>query len=241
METSRRGRSEMRGRYILLLLALALICAACASGTHRRAWSPWTIVVKPEIVSMLLPTVANSAGTSFTVAAETSGSLVVSWEWDFGGGADPNTSANPTPTVILVNASSTVDKTYTCTLTVRDAQGNSDTMSEDYVVGRRFVEPAVFVDLPSQISGNFSFRIYEGEGNPVEITLEVTSGEGVTVEPTNIYATSEDYGPFNITVTSHNIEDTAVEIAITLDNGEFPEVGYVSGVIPGIQLPVSSV
>lgn len=231
----------MRGRYILLMVALALICAACASGSSQRIWWPQTITVGPKIVSMVVPEEPRFGVRGWRFSAETSGSPVVSWEWDFGGGASPNESTEAAPYVYLLNPSFDEDAKYTCTLIVRDAQGNSDTMSIDYYVGLDCTLPPTFVDLPSSINGNFSFSINDVDGDPVEITLGVTQGEGVTVEPPYIHATSENYGPFNITVTNHNIEDTVIGIEITLDNGDIPVDGYVSGTIPGIRLPANIV
>jgi len=55
----------------------------------------------------------------------------------------------------------------------------------------------------------------------------------VTVEPTVIYATSANYGPFYITVTNNGVDEQSVELEITLDNGWSTVVDSVSGTVSG--------
>ncbi len=208
-----------------------LACAACNLGNHPRAHWPLIVRVGPEIEKIATPS-GLWAGDSFTFSAEINGSPVVSWDWDFGGGAHPNTSTKEKPTVILVNPSPVKDAEYTCALTVTDAQGNSDTTSTTYWVGYGCEPPPVFVGLPASITGNFSFSIHDVDGDDVLITIEVVQGD-VTVEPTVIYATSANYGPFYITVTNNGVDEQSVELEITLDNGWSTVVDSVSGTVSG--------
>lgn len=223
---------------IIVLLALSLLVSAC--GSKLRGWDK--VQLGPRITGVTAPTAANNAGTNFTFAVQTTGPAVVAWDWTFGGGATPGAATTATPTVVLVNPSTTTDATYNGSITVTDADNRSDSFDFTYVVGRTLNQSPVFVGLPASIDGNFSFSIDDADGDPVTITLALTSGTGVMISPTTINATSADYGPFNITVTNTGVEDAAITIGITLNDGVNPDVvDDVSGTIAGIALPDNSI
>lgn len=225
---------------IIVLLVLSLLVSACCGGSKLSGWNP--VQLGPRITGVTAPTAANNAGTNFTFAVQTTGPALVAWAWDFDGGALPATANTATPTVVLVNPSTTSDATYNGSVTVTDADGRSDTFDFTYVVGRTLNQSPVFVGLPASISGNFSFSIDDADGDPVTITLALTSGSGVTIDPMVINATSANYGPFNINVANTGVADAAITIGITLDDGVNPDVvGSVSGTIAGIALPVNSI
>lgn len=223
---------------IIVLLALSLLVSACSS--HFRGWD--IVQLGPRIQGVTAPTAANHAGDNFTFAVQTTGPAVVSWDWNFDGGATPGTATTATPTVVLVNPSTTTDATYSGSVTVTDADDRSDTFDFTYVVGRTLNQSPVFVGLPASISGNFSFSIDDPDGDPVTITLALTSGTGVTIDPMTINATSANYGPFNITVTNTGVADAAITIGITLNDGVNADVvDSVSGTVAGIVLPTNSI
>ncbi len=223
---------------IIVLAVLSVLVSAC--GSKLRGWD--VVQLGPRISGVTAPTAANNAGTNFTFAVQTTGPAVVSWEWSFGGGATPNAATTATPTVVLVNPSTTADASYSGSITVRDADNRSDTYDFTYVVGRTLNQSPVFVGLPASITGNFSFSIDDADDDPVTITLALTSGSGVTIAPMSINATSANYGPFNITVTNNGVEDAAITIGLTLNDGVNADVtDSVSGTIPGIALPTDSI
>lgn len=222
---------------IIVLLALSLLVSAC--GSKLRGWD--IIQLGPRIAGVTAPTAANHAGENFTFAVQVTGPAVVAWAWDFDGGATPSTATTATPTVVLVNPSTTDDATYNGSVTVTDADGRSDTFDFTFVVGRTLNQSPVFVGLPASIDGNFSFSIDDPDGDPVTITLALTSGAGVTIDPMSINATAP-YGTYNINVSNNGVEDAAITIGITLNDGVNPDVvDDVSGTIAGIALPVNSI
>jgi len=227
-------------RLSVLLTVLAVLGFVVACGSKLPG--AWVVQLGPRISGVTAPTAANHDGDTFVFGVTVSGPAVVAWSWNFGGGADPNTSTAGSPSVTLVNPSTTEDVTYHGTVTVTDADGRSDTFEFDFVVGRRLNSAPVFVTVPAAITGNFSFSINDEDGDPVAITLAVTSGTGVTIAPTSIAATSANYGPFDVTVTSGNVENTDIVITITLNDGVNADVvTTVGGTIPGITLPQNSI
>ena len=217
---------------IIVLLALSLLVSAC--GSKLRGWD--IIQLGPRISGVTAPTSANHAGENFTFAVQTTGPTVVAWDWDFAGGALPATATTATPTVVLVNPSTTTDATYNGSVTVTDADNRSDTIDFTYVVGMTLNQDPEFVGLPASITGNFSFGVTDADGDPVTITLALTSGSGVTINPTTINATSP-YGTYDITVSNDGVDPVDIVIGITLNDGVNDDVvGSVSGTIPGIDL-----
>jgi len=71
----------------------------------------------PPYVENVTPTMG-VAGTEVTFNATVEGSEVLAYSWDFGGGAEPNTSNAPSPTVTLGSRSN-----YMCSLTVGNPYG----------------------------------------------------------------------------------------------------------------------
>jgi len=213
---------------VILVLGLVVSCGSRLPG-------PRTIILGPRVTSVTTPSGLN-AGDSFTFVATVTGSMVTSWSWNFGGGANPNTSTAESPTVVLVNPSTTDDATYDASVTVMDADGRSYTYNFTFTVGMTLNQPPVFVGLPTTIDGDFSFSIDDPDGDDVAITLTLVSGD-VTVSPTTINATSANYGPFDITVSNSGVEDQAVEIEISLDDGVNAAVtDSVTGTVAGVAL-----
>ena len=71
----------------------------------------------PQIYSV--SPMSGESGTQVTFSAEVSGSSPLSFAWDFGGGAVPDSSASPLPSVTLSAAGA-----YDCTLVVSNAYGS---------------------------------------------------------------------------------------------------------------------
>ena len=217
---------------IIVLLALSLLVSAC--GSKLRGWD--IVQLGPRISGVTAPTASNNAGTSFTFSATTTGPAVVAWDWDFDGGATPATATTASPTVVLVNPSTTADATYNGSVTVTNSDNRSDTYDFTYVVGRTLNQLPAFVGLPASITGNFSFGVTDPDGDPVTITLALTSGSGVTINPMVINATSP-YGTYDIAVSNNGVDPVDIVIGITLNDGVNDDVvGSVGGTIPGIDL-----
>lgn len=222
----------MRRLYGLIAVILVLgLVVSCGS----RLPGPRTIILGPRVTSVTTPSGLN-AGDTFTFVATVTGSAVTSWSWVFGGGANPNTSTLESPTVVLVNPSTTDAATYDASVTVMDAEGRSYTYNFTFTVERTLNQPPVFVDLPASITGNFSFSIDDPDGDDVAITLTLVSGN-VTVSPLTIAATAANYGPFNITVSNAGVADEVVSIDISLDDGNNAAVtDNVGGTVAGVTL-----
>lgn len=222
----------MRRLYGLIAVILVLgLLVACGS----RLPGPRTIILGPRVTSVTTPTDLN-AGDSWTFVATVTGSPVTGWNWNFDGGATPNTSTAMSPTVVLVNPSTTDDATYNASVTVVDADARSYTYNFTFTVGETLNQAPVFVGLPASITGDFTFSINDLDGDDVAIALTLVSGN-VAVSPLTIAATSANYGPFNISVSNMGVEDEVVSIDISLDDGiNDPVVDNVGGTVAGVDL-----
>jgi hypothetical protein len=220
--------------FITVIVVLSLLVTACGS----RRPGPVLIQLGPRISDVDVPTGLN-AGDTFTFSVTTSGPDVVAWEWDFGGGATPNTSTAEMPLVTLVNPSRTDDATYTGTVTVWDADNRTDEMEFDFTVGRTLNTAPEFTDGPTFAAGaandaTVSFTINDDDGDDVTITLALTAPDGVGISDTLIDATAGNYGPFDVTITNNNFEDADVTVDITLDDGTETTDGSAGGTVTGI-------
>ncbi len=227
----------MKGFWTLVVVAVAAAAlSACGGNDSSPSRWPWAVRVGPSIVSVDVPSGDVHGFSLFTFSAETSGSPVVSWDWDFGGGANPNESSVPRPPVILLNYSMTRCAFYTCTLTVTDADGNADMVQVEYQVGPGYDLDPWFEMEPTFYWGNPATVIFSvsdwGIGNEVVVTIEVIEGEGITVEPTTM-TVPLDSGPYEVTVTNHMLWDVYATIRITLDNGYYQTRGEATGIVYG--------
>jgi len=213
---------------VILVLGLLVSCGSRLPG-------PRTIILGPRVASVTTPSGLN-AGDSFTFVATVSGSPIITWSWNFDGGATPNTSTAMSPTVVLVNPSTTDSADYNASVTVADADGRSYTYNFTFTVGETLNQAPVFVGLPASITGNFTFSINDADGDDVTIALTLVSGD-VTVSPLTIAATSANYGPFDISVSNAGVEDQDVTIDIALNDGHHDDVvDTVTGTVAGVVL-----
>ncbi len=125
--------------------------AGVSSKVETKPYSP------PVVQSVSLHSGITTTEVSVT-ATVAGGSPPLAYEWDFGGGAEPNFSSDEVPTVTLGIAG-----TYTGSVTVSDATA-SDTFSFDYEVTEFGVEPRIIsVVAPGG-----------GEGEVVVFSVEAT-------------------------------------------------------------------
>ncbi len=227
----------MRRLYGLIAVILVLgLLVSCGS----RLPGPRTIILGPRVASVTTPSGLN-AGDSFTFVATVSGSPIITWSWNFDGGATPNTSTAMSPTVVLVNPSTTDSADYNASVTVADADGRSYTYNFTFTVGETLNQAPVFVGLPASITGNFTFSINDADGDDVTIALTLVSGD-VTVSPLTIAATSANYGPFDISVSNAGVEDQDVTIDIALNDGHHDDVvDTVTGTVAGVVLDADTI
>jgi hypothetical protein len=218
--------------FITVIVVLSILVTACGS----RRPGPMVVVLGPSISGITVPS-GLYAGETFTFSATTTGTDVVAWSWDFGGGANPNTSILESPTVVLVNPSTENPATYTVTLIVTDADGRTDTFTADYTVERTLNTAPVFTDGPTfaAATNTVTFTIDDADGDDVTITLALTAASSVGMSDDVINATSADYGPFVVTLTNSSFADEAFTVDITLDDGTDTTDGSVSDTIGGIE------
>ncbi len=225
--------------FITVIVVLSILVTACGS----RRPGPVVVVLGPSIASIAVPSGLN-AGESFTFSATTTGTDVVAWSWNFGGGADPNTSTLESPMVTLVNPSTDDPATYTVTLIVTDADGRTDTFTADYTVERTLNTPPGFVgDIVFATADNtatVTFTITDADEDDVTITLVLTAPGSVGMSADVINATFGDYGPFVVTLTNGSFDEAAVTVDITLDDGTDTTPGSAGGTIAGITPEMSN-
>lgn len=227
----------MRSFWTLVVVAAATAAlSACGGSDSSPSRWPWAVRVGPSILSVEVPLGNVHGFEPFTFSAETVGAPVVSWHWDFGGGTEPNTSNLPAPVVTLINYWMTESAFYTCTLTVTDADGNSDTVQAEYQVAPVSDNDPQFEWGPTFYRGNPATIVFSvsdwGIGNEVVVTIEVVEGEGVTVEPTTM-TVPLDSGPYEVTVINHMLWDIYATLRITLDNGYYQTSSETTGIIYG--------
>jgi PKD repeat protein len=132
-------------------------------------------------------------------------SVIVSYEWSWGDGSAPETSASPTAT-----HSFTAVGTYTVTLTVTDATGLTDT--DDLVVAVIGVDPPV-ADAGADVDGTAGSSVsFDGSassdpnGDIVSYTWDFGDGTATATAPspstTHVFAT---VGTYTVTLT---VEDS---------------------------------
>lgn len=116
----------------------------------------------PPAIDDVNPKTGDSA-TDVQFAATLSGTPPDMYAWDFGGGATPNTSADPSPTVTLGAIG-----TYSASLTVSNANG-SDTFNFNLEVVDPLAKPDIWEFTPTN----------GGAGDMVTLTLTMNPNAGV--------------------------------------------------------------
>lgn len=104
-----------------LVSALLALLGGCGGGGK-------TVVPRPLITGITPGDFAGAPNAAVTFSAETS-APVFSYSWDFGGGARPNVSTDPTPEVRLWKAGA-----YAGSLTVLKDDGESETLAFSYTI-----------------------------------------------------------------------------------------------------------
>ncbi|MCB1185924.1 choice-of-anchor I family protein [bacterium] len=105
-------------------------------------------VSMPEL-TVTVPSGLKAGDSASWQASWSGGTAPYSIEWNFGGGADPNTAQSSSATspdsrsVVMLN-STTAAKTYTYNVTVLDDNGNGDSVSGSFTVAPLDVEPEPF-------------------------------------------------------------------------------------------------
>ena len=225
--------------FITVIVVLSILVTACGS----RRPGPVLIQLGPRISGVDVPDpTVNFGGEAFTFGVTTTGPAVVAWEWDFGGGAIPDTSTSSAPVVTLVNADTENNASYTGTVTVWDADSRYDEFSYDYEVGPmqnqipEFVGDIVFDDTANTVT----FEIIDDDGDDVTITLTLTAPGSVGMSDDVIAAGVGNYGPFVVTLTNSSFDAADFTLDITLDDGTDTVDGTVSGTLAGIEPDVSN-
>jgi len=156
------------------------------------------------LLSSNLPPVANftynpSSPTDLDVIHFTDTSIdrdgtIASWNWDFG---DGNTSALQNPTHKYTD-----EGTYHVTLTVKDDDGASNSLSKDVIVNN--VPPVADADGPYNGTTDYAIQFnglgsYDSDGVIVSYAWNFGDGNtGSGVHPTHRYS---KYGVYNVTLT----------------------------------------
>jgi uncharacterized protein YkwD len=118
-----------------------------------------SIVATPPAISRVNP-LGGQAGQVVTFSAEVFGDEPLQYAWNFGGGATPNTSTDPTPTVTLEE----IAASYTGNLTVTNAVGQD---SFQFVIAIQSNDPPTV-----QLSAS-----PQGGPAPLEVTLTATASD----------------------------------------------------------------
>ena len=116
-----------------LLLVISTGCNTMNIGGALPTWGPQ--------VNVTVPTVMNGGAPATWTASWTSGTPPYTVQWNFGGGAVPDSigpnaaGTSDSQTVMMVNPSLTDDATYTYTVTVTDSVPIAGTTTGTYTVG----------------------------------------------------------------------------------------------------------
>ncbi|OGK09047.1 MAG: hypothetical protein A2Y63_01810 [Candidatus Riflebacteria bacterium RBG_13_59_9] len=217
-----------------------MVLSLLVGGCGNKLPGPVTLQLGPRITGITVPVDLN-AGATFTFGVTTSGPPVVTYSWEFDGGAAPNTSTAVSPTVTLINPSTTDSATYTVTVMVTDADNRSDTETAEYTVGRTLNQSPSFVGAIGFAAavnvGTVTFTIADPDDDDVAVTLELTAGTDLDLDVTAIDAGAGNYGPFEATLTNMTPDDIDFTLLITLDDDvNDPVTGELVDTVPGLSL-----
>ena len=129
---------------------------------------------------------------------DTSSGTPISWNWDFGGGATPNTSTDQNPVVCFDTAG-----TYDIQLTVQDAGGNSSSTTNTISV---FDVPTVIAELDSVIEiGGYAELLANGSGPGSYLWTSVPEDSEMDCDTCSlVYARPEVTTDFTVVFTDDN-------------------------------------
>lgn len=113
-------RRELNLTSAVIACAVSLLFSALASCGSGGGGVGGNVENAPPKVSIVLPS-SGTPGSEVTFEAIVSGTMPFSYDWNFGGGASPNTSSQPSPTVTLGSSA-----TYVGTVTVTNDFGKDE-------------------------------------------------------------------------------------------------------------------
>jgi PKD repeat protein len=141
-------------------------CSVMASNSAGSDTFPFQIEVGPNNVAPVIigvtPT-SGAPGSNYSPFADATGGPIETWSWDFGGGATPNTSLDPVPSVMLG-----APGTYAASVTATNS-GGSDTYNFNLVVGSGVAAPDIVAITPDTgVTGTDVVFAPTNNGGPVD-------------------------------------------------------------------------
>ncbi|MEZ5338074.1 MAG: choice-of-anchor I family protein [bacterium] len=184
-------------------------------------------VSMPEL-NVTVPSGLKAAEDALWQASWSGGEAPYSIEWNFGGGADPNTAQSSSATspdsrtVQMLNSTSAA-KTYTYNVTVLDANGNGDSASGSFTVAPLDVEPEPFtLTLFHNNDGESQLLNAGSEELPDSGNLSSFGGAANFITKLNELRTdSGSFADASITVSSGDNFLAGAEFNASLQDGTF--------------------
>ncbi len=177
------------------------------SAGNEGALSNFVQALIPQIES--ISPLGGNEGESITFSAVVSGGGTYAYAWNFGGGADPNTSSEQSPTVTLLDGGG-----YSANLVVETEFGITQ---RDFTLN---VIPKTYM-----VSGTITL-----DGNPLEgVTVNMTGQTPLTTNAAGHYEFSNIVnGDYTITPENNAYEFDPVSHDITVYKADYGNVNFVA-------------